>query len=569
MSRFRQWIRSVWPPRPMGRPNRNQRFIPKMEVLEDRTAPATLTVTSLADNGTAGTLRYEIARANAGDEIEFKAGLAGTIVLNPSQGPLGITEPISIIGPDTSAIEISGSNQIRDIQVGNTSGQVILENLTITGGSASSGSGGGIYQNNNSGATLSLYNCTIAGNRTTSGGGGIAMGDGVVKLYDCTVYGNLSGSAGGGGIREGNGGNLTLVNCTIAGNETSGPGGGVLFAAGTSSDTVTMYNTIVAADVEAAGSVSGLQGDVDQESAKLSSTVSNDLIGNGQAWAGVKNGQNSCIVGTTADPVNPLLGPLQNNGGPTPTLGLVPGSPALDKGSAALALGPNTDQRGQGYPRVIKGTCDIGAIEEGSNAVYVGNLYELLLDRPADSGSIAWINMLQAGAPPTTIVLDIEQSNEYLTDRVIGFYHQFLNRNPAPAEVQYWVGQLASGVSIPTVEADFCASPEYLADHQNNNLDFVYALYQDILGRTPSSQEAQQWINQLNAGVSRLQVALDFFSSNEYLTDYVTAVYEQFLHRAPDSVGLAAWVPALASGMSEQQFVADVIGSPEGLADYS
>jgi hypothetical protein len=69
-------------------------------------------------------------------------------------------------------------------------------------------------------------------------------------------------------------------------------------------------------------------------------------------------------LGTAANPLDPHLGPLQDNGGPTPTLALLPGSPALDVGdnSARSATGP-LDQRGQGFARVANGTVDIGAFE--------------------------------------------------------------------------------------------------------------------------------------------------------------------------------------------------------------
>ena len=60
---------------------------------------------------------------------------------------------------------------------------------------------------------------------------------------------------------------------------------------------------------------------------------------------------------------DPKLGPLQNNGGPTFTRLLLPGSPALDMGDPAVSGQPSFDQRGSGFPRVIGGRIDIGAIE--------------------------------------------------------------------------------------------------------------------------------------------------------------------------------------------------------------
>jgi hypothetical protein len=81
----------------------------------------------------------------------------------------------------------------------------------------------------------------------------------------------------------------------------------------------------------------------------------NNLIGNGDnsPFQG-KNGVNGDIVGTTVNPINPKLGPLQNNGGPTHTLALLPGSPAIDAGNNVLIPpGITTDQRG--FQRIVNG----------------------------------------------------------------------------------------------------------------------------------------------------------------------------------------------------------------------
>ena len=76
----------------------------------------------------------------------------------------------------------------------------------------------------------------------------------------------------------------------------------------------------------------------------------------------------SNLIGTTVNQINPMLGPLQDNGGPTETMALLPGSPAIGAGNANLAVVANgvplqSDQRGQGYPRTTNGTVDIGAHE--------------------------------------------------------------------------------------------------------------------------------------------------------------------------------------------------------------
>ena len=84
--------------------------------------------------------------------------------------------------------------------------------------------------------------------------------------------------------------------------------------------------------------------------------LGSNLIGNG---IGFTNGTMGDIVGTSAD-----LGSLSNNGGPTQTYSLLPGSPAIDAGNnASIPSGITTDQRGPGYVRIYDGTVDIGAYE--------------------------------------------------------------------------------------------------------------------------------------------------------------------------------------------------------------
>ena len=89
-----------------------------------------------------------------------------------------------------------------------------------------------------------------------------------------------------------------------------------------------------------------------------------NLIGTGGA-GGLVNGTLGNLVGVA----NPRLGVLANNGGPTATIALLAGSPAINAGSNALAVDPSTglplafDQRGPGFPRIVNNTVDIGAFE--------------------------------------------------------------------------------------------------------------------------------------------------------------------------------------------------------------
>jgi hypothetical protein len=261
----------------------------------------------------------------------------------------------------------------------------------------SGGSGGGICN----GGTLTMSGCCVYGNSSGGGGwgghginsdtpykfsgapgggggsGGGIYGGGVLTLINCTIYGNSTGNGGPGGSTSyeyynggnggsgGSGGGIygggTIINCTIAGNSAAGGGsrgsgyegthngnngspgngGGI----GCSSQ---LLNTLIANN-SAAGSGPDVSGSF--------TSLGHNLIGNATGGSG---------FGATGDllNVNLQLGPLANNGGPTLTCPLLPGSPAIDAGDDAVLSAPYnliTDQRG--FPRLSGSHVDIGAFE--------------------------------------------------------------------------------------------------------------------------------------------------------------------------------------------------------------
>ena len=130
---------------------------------------------------------------------------------------------------------------------------------------------------------------------------------------------------------------MTVQSSTIAGNSAN-EGGGIATTDGSAS----IVDTIVAANTAPNGGAD-VNGTLD--------SLGNNLIGNPAGATGLTARD---LVG-----LNPDLGPLQNNGGPTPTMALLPGSPAIDAGTTTSTLA--TDQRG--LTRVINGASDIGAFE--------------------------------------------------------------------------------------------------------------------------------------------------------------------------------------------------------------
>ena len=215
----------------------------------------------------------------------------------------------------------------------NLGGTVTVRNSTLSDNSASS-YGGGI-NNNALGTfgTLTVSNSTLSGNSATSGGGGIANMSGTATVRNSTLSGNSAPDGEGGGIlfRAVTG---TVGNSTISGNSASF-GGGIRKSGGTRP---TFKNTIVAAN-----DASVIAPDVGNSF----TSQGHNLIGNNEGSSGFTNGQNGDLVGTATNPIDPMLGPLANNGGPTLTHALLEGSPAIDKGNS---FGATTDQRGQPRP---------------------------------------------------------------------------------------------------------------------------------------------------------------------------------------------------------------------------
>ena len=177
------------------------------------------------------------------------------------------------------------------------------------------------------------------------------MAGGTTTLTDCTVSGN-SASSHGGGLYT-NGGATTLTNCTVSGNTAGNNGGGLA-----NYGSVTLGNTIVAGNT---ASTSG------PDAYGTFTSQGNNLIGETDGSSGWVS---SDLTGTIAAPLDPMLGPLANNGGPTQTMALLPDSPAIGAGNVALIpSGVTTDQRGTGYSRTVNGTVDIGAFEFGGSTV--------------------------------------------------------------------------------------------------------------------------------------------------------------------------------------------------------
>lgn len=364
-------------------------------------------VTSTADDGSDGTLRKELADAASGDTVTIDPSLAGqTITLGVSG--LGIAKTITILGPGPQGVTIDAGGDSRVIGVG-AAGSLVMKDVTLTGGEAVEGGGlwlegdvtlervvvtgntataegGGIFVNgdltlidskvlNNRAnygggiytldpsATITISRSTVAGNTTVvfgGKGGGIATKS-RLDIDHSTISGNTSTFGGGIYVYEGT---TTLVNSTVSGNDAENNGGGIYAFDGA----VELTHSTVTANYSSAGG--GLLWDSGADISFTSSIIAGNTEGgtdHANCWidgnpdyagTNVSNDTSCGAASATMLIVDPNLGPLADNGGPTKTHALLLGSPVVDAVASCIV---SDDQRGVTRPQGPK--CDPGAVE--------------------------------------------------------------------------------------------------------------------------------------------------------------------------------------------------------------
>jgi len=404
-----------------------------------------LTVGNGNDNGPFS-LRQALANAATHpgpDTITLPIGLNGQTLTLLTQLVINDAGGVTIDASGLSnGFTISGGGNVRlfTVAAGST---VTLKNLTLINGKGVGGSlngiGGAIY--NNTGATLTLDGCTLSGHASAVGGaifnnggvltltrcaftgnaatdkGGAVNSTGGLTARGCAFSGNTATSSGGalysggtasltnctftanagqdgGGVFNQFGGVLALTHCTLAVNSAISSGGGIASGIGA----LTLTNCIVAQNTAVSGA------DLMNSGSTPFGTATVTRVGVNIVRSHVNSGNTATDTGPTALNADPLLNVLGNYGGPTPTMPLLPASPALDQASV-LNPALTTDQRG--FPRPVGVRPDIGAVE-GTVIVVTTPVDEL--DAPGALGN---------GVSLREAVRDVEAGGTVVFDRAV------------------------------------------------------------------------------------------------------------------------------------------------------
>ncbi len=307
---------------------------------------------------------YRLTRAGVGEDAALT-------------GDLDVAKAVTITGDGarSTVIDAMGGDRIFDVR----SVTAQISGVTITGGLVDDGGGGiassgtlllvrdtiagnhAVYVNSRRGGgidssgALTVIESTISGNRAYNGGG--INFAGTLTVTNSTISGNLAGgwmsNGDGGGIEGSTGASLTVTSSTIVGNQSfngASSGGGI------STPSATLKNTIVA-------------GNVAHDPTLTTAASDNCAVTTLTSQGHNLSNDTSCAITGSGDQrnVDPKLGPLAVNGGPTDTHMPLAGSPAIDAGDNTGC--PSNDQRGVSRPR---GTCDVGAYELSPPAVTTG-----------------------------------------------------------------------------------------------------------------------------------------------------------------------------------------------------
>jgi predicted outer membrane repeat protein len=286
---------------------------------------------------------------------------------------ISYTGPTTIINSSVTGNVVLYSGSGAGVYGGSS---LTITNSRISGNFAGKGIfyGGGIA----AAGTVTIINSIISGNSVTTRGGAI-YASGAVTIVDSTINNNSAGgnvfypqSGSGGGIAAPVVGTLTVTvsNSTISGNAATGGGYGPSIGGGILGELLSITNSTLSGNSADQGGAIWNGGTLE---------IGNTILNTGATGANIFNSGGTITshgynissddgggyLNGLGDQINtnPMLGPLQDNGGPTPTHRPYPGSPAIDAGDPNFSPPPFYDQRGPGFDRVVNGRIDVGSFE--------------------------------------------------------------------------------------------------------------------------------------------------------------------------------------------------------------
>ncbi len=344
-------------------------------------AAATLKVTNCNDSGP-GSLRQAVASAHSGARIKVAPRtcstitLASTINIATSVALAGSRfHPVAITGDITSRLftipanvsvtvsrlTISTQKSLSDGGGISNAGMLTVTNSTLSGDLARLG-GGAIL---NAG-TLMVTNSTLSNDEGYGGGGGAISNSGTATIVDSTLSENLSrqglpcGCQTGGAIASD--GTLTIINSTLSGNAVDGHGGAIAGSGSISVSNSTIAGNTAYPYIFFTSNTGGIYGQANVTATVLANNSGGDCSSVLTDGGFNIDDDGSCGFSSPSVSDSPTLdktlGPLENNGGPTQTIALLPGNPAIDYVTPSADC-PRTDQRGVAR----KAPCDIGAFD--------------------------------------------------------------------------------------------------------------------------------------------------------------------------------------------------------------
>lgn len=201
---------------------------------------------------------------------------------------------------------------------------------------------------------------------------------------------------------------------------------------------------------------------------------------------------------------------------------------------------------------------------------FVAQAFQNILGRSVDTATLQYfVNALEQGLTRAAFASLLTHSDEYFHDKIDADYQHYLGRDADDSGLAYWTSQLRNGVTDEQLAAFFIGSPEYFEHSGGANLSWVRQMYFDLLGRAPDTAGEVFWVNLLNAGGSRSQVALGFAASPEREGIMVSQDYLDFLGRQPGQSEINGWVGSFEHGLTNEQVISGFVASPEYFGDHN